>query len=126
MTWSAILPFPPSVNHYWRRVGSRTLISRAGRDYQTRVAEIVAATGRANLPDGWHAVTVRLRPPDRRQRDLDNHAGKALLDAVYRALGVDDSAIVWLQAEWCWHGAPRAEIMLRRADYQDGAVIIDE
>ncbi len=25
------LPYPPSVNHYWRRVGLRTLISREGR-----------------------------------------------------------------------------------------------
>ena len=24
------LPYPPSVNHYWRRVGHRTLISRSG------------------------------------------------------------------------------------------------
>ena len=25
------LPYPPSINHYWRRVGPRTLISREGR-----------------------------------------------------------------------------------------------
>jgi hypothetical protein len=24
------LPYPASVNHYWRRVGARTLISRGG------------------------------------------------------------------------------------------------
>ena len=27
------LPFPPSVNHYHRRVGPRTLISREGRRF---------------------------------------------------------------------------------------------
>jgi hypothetical protein len=27
------LPYPPSVNHYYRRVGPRTLISREGREY---------------------------------------------------------------------------------------------
>jgi len=32
-----VLPFPPSVNHYWRRVGYRTLISREGRTFQRNV-----------------------------------------------------------------------------------------
>ena len=30
------LPFPPSVNHYYRRVGPRTLISREGRRFRER------------------------------------------------------------------------------------------
>ncbi len=29
------LPYPPSVNHYWRRVGDRTLISREGRKFRS-------------------------------------------------------------------------------------------
>ncbi len=39
------LPFPPSVNHYYRRVGPRTLISREGRRFRERVCALLAAAG---------------------------------------------------------------------------------
>ncbi len=35
------LPYPPSVNHYWRRVGSKTLVSRAGRRFREDVGRIL-------------------------------------------------------------------------------------
>lgn len=91
-----ILPFPPSVNHYWRNVGSRVLISKDGRDYQREVGFAVAAhpERRALLPlAGRLSLTMAAHPPDRRKRDLDN-MGKAVLDALGKA-GVygDDSQI---------------------------------
>lgn len=74
------LPYPPSVNHYWRRVGDRTLISRAGRRFRRRVCDRLA--GHAAEPlSGPVAVRITAHPPDRRRRDLDN-AMKALLDAL--------------------------------------------
>ena len=39
------LPYPPSVNHYWRRVGARTLISRGGRAFRQAVCSLLAARG---------------------------------------------------------------------------------
>jgi Holliday junction resolvase RusA-like endonuclease len=74
------LPFPPSVNHYWRHVGPRVLISRGGRDYRTKVGAILAAK-RVRPLDGRLAIEVDIYPPDRRRRDLDN-LQKALLDAL--------------------------------------------
>lgn len=74
------LPYPPSVNHYWRRVGARTLISSEGRRYRSRVASILALRRVRPIP-GALDVRVRVHPPDRRRRDLDN-AMKALLDAL--------------------------------------------
>lgn len=74
------LPYPPSVNHYWRRVGARTLISREGRRYRSRVASILALRRVQPIP-GSLDVRVAVHPPDRRRRDLDN-AMKALLDAL--------------------------------------------
>jgi crossover junction endodeoxyribonuclease RusA len=86
------LPYPPSVNHYWRRVGARTLISRQGRRFRARVIALIAARPirpRAGSLD----VQVELHPPDGRRRDLDN-AMKGLLDSLEHA-GVygDDSQI---------------------------------
>ena len=40
------LPVPPSINHYYRRVGPRTLISREGRAYREAVCTILAAEAR--------------------------------------------------------------------------------
>jgi len=89
------LPWPPSVNHYYRRVGARTLISRAGREFRRRVARILA-THRLAPAVGRLAVTVEVYPPDRRRRDIDNLL-KAVLDACQHGGAFpDDSRIVWL------------------------------
>jgi len=89
------LPWPPSVNHYYRRVGRRTLISRAGREFRRQVAQILA-TRRLSPALGRLAVTVEVFPPDRRKRDADNLL-KSLLDALQHGGAFpDDSRIVWL------------------------------
>lgn len=92
------LPFPPSVNHYYRRVGWRTLISREGRRYRTEVVARLAAIGMQPL-HGRLAVHVLLCPRDRRRFDLDN-AQKALLDALQHGGAYrDDAQIDRLQIE---------------------------
>jgi Holliday junction resolvase RusA-like endonuclease len=88
------LPHPPSINHYWRRVGRRTLISREGRRFRQRVA-ILAALAVEPL-SGPLEVEVDVSPPDNRRRDLDN-VQKALLDALqHGGAYADDSQIVRL------------------------------
>lgn len=92
MTLNFDLPFPPSVNHYWRRVGARTLISRGGRAFRKAVGSILAARGVQPLA-GPLEVTIDVYPPDRRRRDLDN-LQKALLDALQHGGAYhDDSQI---------------------------------
>ncbi|MCR9218034.1 MAG: RusA family crossover junction endodeoxyribonuclease [Planctomycetota bacterium] len=92
------LPYPPSVNHYWRRVGDRTLISREGRKFRKRVcARLERRT--AEPMSGRVAVHVTAHPPDRRRRDLDN-AMKALLDALgHGGVYEDDGQIDRLEIE---------------------------
>lgn len=86
------LPYPPSVNHYWRRVGFRTLISRGGRRYRKDVVALLAA-GRAAPLRGRLELVVHVFPPDRRRRDLDN-LQKAMCDALQHAgVYADDSQI---------------------------------
>lgn len=88
------LPYPPTVNTYWRRVGNKTLLSARAREYRADVAARVAY--RVKRFDGPVKVTVVFRPPDRRTRDIDN-LPKALLDSLTHAgvLG-DDSQVRWL------------------------------
>jgi len=86
------LPYPPSVNHYYRRVGPRTLISREGRRYRERIGAILRAL-RVRPLDGDLVLAVDLYPPDARRRDLDN-AMKAFLDALqYGGAYRDDAQI---------------------------------
>jgi crossover junction endodeoxyribonuclease RusA len=92
------LPFPPSVNHYYRRVGQRTLISREGRRFRERVCSLLAATGIKPLT-GPLRVEIEVYPPDRLRRDIDN-VQKALLDALEHGGAFrDDNQIVELKTE---------------------------
>jgi len=87
-----ILPWPPSINHYWRNIQGRTIISREGRAYRAAVLSIIAQSG---LQPVSGAVGVRriIYCPDWRRRDIDNLA-KAVYDAIGAAgLWQDDSFI---------------------------------
>jgi crossover junction endodeoxyribonuclease RusA len=89
------LPYPPSVNHYWRHYCGRTLISRGGRAFRAAVRIALAAAGVRPLA-GPLAVAVEVYPPDHRRRDIDN-VQKALLDALEHGGAFhDDSQVVWL------------------------------
>ena len=79
------LPFPPSVNHYWRNFG-RTVLSKEAVKFRNTaramiVSQLAAATPKPRKITWPVAVSMRVHPPDRRRRDLDNMA-KAILDAL--------------------------------------------
>lgn len=97
-TITLALPYPPSVNTYWRHLSKgplagRTLISERGRDYRRAVAETILAGWGRLAPDGNLSVTIEARMPDKRKRDLDN-IPKAVLDALtHCGFWIDDSLI---------------------------------
>ena len=89
------LPWPPSVNHYWRTWRGRMLLSRQGRAYRKQVGAILKAAG-VTPQSGPLAIHVELYPPDRRKRDIDNTL-KAIGDSLQHGGAFhDDSQIVWL------------------------------
>lgn len=92
------LPWPPSVNHYW---GERVIKTKTGRytnikyigDKGKKFRKDVEEAVSGHLEhchkyfhdkDARLAVVVRVRPPDRRRRDINN-LGKALFDALEHA-----------------------------------------
>ena len=86
------LPWPPSVNHYYRHVGTRVLISRDGRKYRDLIVSRLRSEG-ASPFDCPVELSVELYPPDNRRRDIDNSL-KCLLDAfTHGGLYRDDSQI---------------------------------
>lgn len=101
------LPFPPSMNTYWRApnrrpLAGRHLISAAGRKYQSDAcAAIIEQLRRLPKPSAEAAaVEIILYPPDARSRDIDNY-NKALFDALTHA-GVweEDSQVKRIIDRW--------------------------
>jgi len=88
------LPYPPSINHYWRRLGPRTLISREGRTFRTNVCALLGGGGPRKPPAGGRiALCMDAFPPDRRRRDLDNLI-KATADALQHAGVYEDDSLI--------------------------------
>ena len=91
---SLTLPWPPSVNRIWRRVGNKTILSAEGREFRKIVQDICAINGLSGKRiAGRLSVSITANPPDRRKRDIDN-LQKAPLDALtHAAVWEDDSQI---------------------------------
>ena len=103
------LPWPPSVNNYWRSYRGMVVLSEAGRKYRTAVAEQVFLQSRGKSTVGKLKVVIEAWRPDNRKRDLDNLL-KAVLDSMGHAgLYIDDSLIVDLRIYW----APEIAGMLK-------------
>ena len=101
------LPFPPSVNGYWRSPNKgasrgRTLVSERGRAFQAEaIAQVMEQLRRRpKLISTDISVVVVFYPPTKARRDLDNFF-KALFDAMTQAgVWLDDSQIKHIDAKW--------------------------
>ena len=84
------LPYPPSINSYYRTFRGRMLISAKGREYRKVVGAELDGVG---MVAGRVAVSILVYPPDRRRRDLDN-VQKALLDSIEHAGVIEDDSMI--------------------------------
>ncbi|HAF2548800.1 TPA: RusA family crossover junction endodeoxyribonuclease [Salmonella enterica] len=121
------LPFPPSVNTYWRapnkgQLKGRHMVSASGRKYQSEAcAAVIEQLRRLPKPSTAPAsVEITLYPPDKRIRDLDNY-NKALFDALTHA-GVweDDSQVKRMLVEW-GPVFPKGKVEITITKFETGA-----
>ena len=87
------LPFPPSVNTYYRRGAHATYMSKAGREYKQAVAEYIASGDFPKMGDKRLCVSMVIRPRDKRVFDIDNRI-KSVLDSLQDAGLFDDDSQV--------------------------------
>ena len=83
------LPFPPSVNTYYRRGAHTTYMSKGGREYKAKVADYIAESNSPKLGSARLRFEIVLWPKDKRKYDIDNRI-KALLDSLQDAGVFDD------------------------------------
>ena len=84
-----ILPFPPSMNTYWRNFRGRTILSKAGREYKKAIAEYVVENNVPKFGESKLKITMILQPKDKRKMDIDNRI-KCVLDSLQEAGVFDD------------------------------------
>ena len=99
------LPYPLSVNRYWRRAGYKTHISNAGRKYKQTVKAIGLRAG-AIQHKGNMQVQIIILPKLTKAGvaskvliDIDN-GNKCILDALQGVLYEDDAQIKSLRVDY--------------------------
>lgn len=88
------MPWPPSVNGYWRTFRGRQIISKRGRQYRLDVADKCKELGLLGekISSGI-SVFITLNPPTLRRYDVDNF-NKALFDGLTHAeFWIDDEQV---------------------------------
>ncbi len=89
-----VLPWPPTVNTYWRRRGSQYYISDKGQKYRKDVQQIIRQLRLDIFTKSRLRITIIAEPPDSRRRDLDNYVFGMTLMSLGRKHGRSD----------CWAG----------------------
>ena len=82
--------WPPTTNSLYRNVNGRMLISKRARKFYKDGCELITpgTTLSCRLK-----LTVKLFPPDKRVRDIDNHL-KAICDLLTKANVWEDDSLV--------------------------------
>lgn len=108
------LPWPPSVNAYWRAVNGRNILSEKGRAYKVSAESAIVLAGYPRH-SGPCRVSIALYPPDNRRRDCDNTL-KPILDALVSngVIESDDYRIVrGITVNWANAAASKATAGVR-------------
>lgn len=82
------LPYPPSINHYYKYTGRGIVLGPKGVKYR-HDAYYLLHKHKQYFKDKRLAVTINLHCPDKRKRDLDNVL-KCILDSMQHAGVYDD------------------------------------
>ena len=89
------LPYPPSINGYWRTFRNRQIISKRGREYREESIKAMQSLGLYDeMLSGRLHVHLTLHPPTLRKYDIDNFC-KATFDALSHAKFWEDDEQIY-------------------------------
>lgn len=98
------LPFPPSQNHIWKKTPTGMRISKGYEDWQLLAGHALNRQKPSKIA-GAYKLTIQASRPDKRRRDLDNIAFKAINDLLVKhGVVEDDSLCEMLSARWVSSG----------------------
>jgi crossover junction endodeoxyribonuclease RusA len=86
------LPWPPSVNGYWRNFRGRQIISKRGREFREAAVSLLSSLDEKTI-DYPVSVSIHYYPPTKRAFDLDNFS-KGILDAMQHSGLLEDDSLV--------------------------------
>ena len=87
------LPWPPTVNTYWRHARGRHYISDKGEQYRKDIIHLIQQQHLDINTLSRLKIIITANPPDKRRRDLDN-LQKAVFDSlVHAGFMADDEQI---------------------------------
>jgi len=90
---SLLLPWPPTVNHYWKRSYKRFYVGEKGVNYRNEVVILASKFKNSYVNNERLRIDIEAHPPDKRRRDLDN-IFKCLLDSLqYAGVYSDDNQL---------------------------------
>ena len=87
------LPWPPTINSYWKPIRGGIYLSSKGRKYRQMVEESMREQMPGVSIDERVMVEVTLFPPDAKTRDVDNY-NKGVLDALTHCEFWSDDSLV--------------------------------
>ena len=102
MSIEIVLPYPPTVNHYWRskvtqiktagklKLVPKVYVAEKGLSFRSEVYAL-CKKNKINKMSGRLKVRVLVNPPDNRKRDIDNLT-KALFDSLTHAGAYNDDS----------------------------------
>ena len=114
-----VLPYPPSVNTYWRSVVIKgrvvVLLSANARVYRKDcLARVLKEHGVLRPSTERCRVVITVHPPDHRRRDLDNTL-KGVLDALRYCRVIEDDSLIDVLTVLRGHvskDSPRVEVQV--------------
>lgn len=83
------LPWPPTINTYWRRSGYHIHVSQKGIAYQKSVYYLCHPYRQYFTKQERLSLKIYAYPPDKRRRDIDNIT-KVLIDSLQKAMVFED------------------------------------
>lgn len=91
--FNVTLPYPPSSNKIWRKsTQGRLYLIKEVREFRTKVMSEVY--GKCTFGESKLNMEIKLYPPDKRKRDIDNPI-KSILDALQCAKVYQDDAQIY-------------------------------